>query len=380
MQPTKVMNYPTVLRYTLFTTGLVLSSVIFTSCGESEAKSEHKEKTASAPTIPTVEGFSLAKEKMTASLQLPGELTAKQDVELYAKVNSFVRQMTVDVGSEVRAGQLLASLDAPEITAQLTAASSRLKSQEAIYIASKANYDRLYHTSQTPGTISPNELDQALARKNADFALLEAAKANYKEIADTKNYLEVRAPFDGTISVRNISLGAYVGPSGKGSDKPMFFLQNQKVLRLAVAIPEMYTAYLSPQSTISFRVRSRPNELFKAQIKRVAGALDTKLRAERIEMDIDNSSKKLLPGMIAEVNLNMPSQVPTFVVPKSAVVSAPERVFVIKIVNGNAEWIDVEKGRESDGKIEIFGDLKEGDKLVKTASEEIRNGFPVKLK
>jgi multidrug efflux pump subunit AcrA (membrane-fusion protein) len=123
---------------------------------------------------------------MTASLQLPGELTAKQDVELYAKVNSFVRQMTVDVGSEVRAGQLLASLDAPEITAQLTAASSRLKSQEAIYIASKANYDRLYHTSQTPGTISPNELDQALARKNADFALLEAAKANYKEIADTK--------------------------------------------------------------------------------------------------------------------------------------------------------------------------------------------------
>jgi hypothetical protein len=99
MQPTKVMNYPTVFRYTLFATGLVLSSVIFTSCGESEAKSEHKEKTASAPTIPTIESFSLTKEKMTASLQLPGELTAKQDVELYAKVNSFVRQMTVDVGS-----------------------------------------------------------------------------------------------------------------------------------------------------------------------------------------------------------------------------------------------------------------------------------------
>ncbi|WP_026993822.1 efflux RND transporter periplasmic adaptor subunit [Flectobacillus major] len=365
------------LKYTVLVAGIFVSSIILYSCGTSEAKTEEKKE--AAPTITTVETIALEKGIMSSALQIPGELTAKQDVDLYAKVNSFVRQMTVDVGSEVKAGQLLAVLDAPEITAQLTAASSRLKSQEAVYIASKANYDRLLQTSQTPGTISPNELDQALARKNADMAILEAAKANYKEIADTKNYLEVRAPFDGTISVRNISLGAYVGPSGKGSEKPMFFLQNQRILRLAVAIPEVYTAYLSNNTEVSFSVKARPNEVFHAKVKRMAGSLDTRLRAERIEMDIDNSAKKLLPGMVAEVKITLPSKESTFIVPKSALVVAPERVFVVRVVNGKAEWVDVQKGREVDGNVEIFGDLKQGDTLVKVASEEVRNGFPVNI-
>lgn len=364
------------IRTGIIALGFISAMFLMNSCGSSEAKTEEK----TTPEAHGIETFSLEKSMVSSSIQIPGELIAKQHVDLYAKVNSFVRKMNVDVGSEVKEGQLLVSLDAPEISSQLAGASSRLKSQEALYIASKANYDRLFQTSQTPGTISPNDLDQAAARKNADLAQLEAAKASYKEIADTKNYLEIRAPFSGIITARNISSGAYVGPSGKGSEFPLFTLQEQKRLRLIVSIPEVYTSYLNDKSEVKFTVKALPSEEFKANIKRLAGALDTRLRSERIEMDIDNSRKKLLPGMIAEVKVNLPATDSTFFVPKAAVANTPERIFVIRVTqDGKAEWIDVKKGRETDGKIEIFGDLKPGDKLVKIASEEVRNGDPVKL-
>ena len=90
-----------------------------------------------------------------------------------------------------------------------------------------------------------------------------------------------------------------------------------------------------------------------------------------------NNDKKLLPGMVADVHVPLSPKDSTFIVPKSAVVNSPERVFVIKIENNKAQWIDVKKGRESDGKVEVFGDLSPGDYLVKAASEEIRDGSTI---
>ncbi len=357
--------------------GFFTATILLNSCGSSEAKKEEKTQ---APTVHSIETFSLEKGMMSTNIQIPGELIAKHSVDLYAKVNSFVKKMNVDVGSEVREGQLLVTMEAPELSDQLATSASRLQSQEAMYAASKANYDRLLQTSKTPGTISPNDLDQALARKNADFAQLDAAKSGYKEIADNKNYLEIRAPFNGFITARNISVGAYVGPSGKGSEFPLFTLQDQKKLRLIVLIPEAYTSYLGEKNEITFTVKAFPSEVFKAKINRVAGALDTKFRSERIEMDIDNSSKKLLPGMVAEVKISFPATEKTFVVPKAAVANAPEKVFVVKIVDNKAVWVEVRKGREADGKVEIYGDLSEGDQLAKVATEEIREGVEVKVK
>jgi RND family efflux transporter MFP subunit len=171
-----------------------------------------------------------------------------------------------------------------------------------------------------------------------------------------------------------VNPGAYVGPSGKGSEMPLFTLQEQKRLRLVISVPEAYTSYLSNKNEVSFMVRSLPNEQFKAQIKRMAGAIDDRLRSERIEMDVINKDKKLLPGMVAEVNVPLPSQDSTFVVPRSAVVNSTESVFVIRVTNNKAEWVNVKMGREANGKMEIYGDLKSGDVLVNTATEEIRNG------
>jgi membrane fusion protein (multidrug efflux system) len=330
-------------------------------------------KDSSAAVIPTV---SLVKGRLSTTLYVPGELIAFQQVDLYAKVNSFVKKLYVDVGSEVKEGQLLATMEAPEIQSQLASAQARIKSQEAIYIASKANYDRVVETAKTPGTISQNDIDQADARQKSDYAQLDANKSAYNEIAETLKYLEIRAPFNGVITLRNVNPGAYVGPSGKGSDLPMFNLQEQKHMRLVVSVPEAYTAFLQQQGAVKFTIKSLPDHQFTAKVNRLAGALDTRLRAERTEMDVYSNDKTLLPGMVAEVNLPLPAQDSTFLVPGSSVVNGTEKVFVVRVSpDHKAEWVYVRLGRSGGGKVEVYSDsLREGDVLVKNASEETRDG------
>ena len=322
---------------------------------------------------------SLQKGRLSTTLYVPGELIAFQQVDLYAKVNSFVKKLNVDVGSEVKEGQLLATMEAPEIQSQLATALAKVKSQEAVYIASKANYDRVVETSKTPGTISQNDIDQADARQKSDFAQWDAAKAAYNEVAETLKYLEIRAPFNGVISLRNVNPGAYVGPSGKGSELPLFTLQEQKHMRLVVSVPEAYTGFLTRQGAVKFSVKALPDRKFTAKVNRLAGALDNRLRAERIEMDVYSNDKTLLPGMVAEVDLPLPSEDSTFLVPSSAVVNGTEQVFVVRITpDHKAEWVNVRLGRSEGGRMEIYSDsLREGDLLVKTASEETRNGMTI---
>ncbi len=367
----RLRNSCTLLPAALFIT------VILGSCGAAEKKEEEQEKLATE-TVPATEAFILQKGRLSSSIQIPGELIPFQQVDLYARVNGFVKKLYADVGTEVKAGQLMAVMEAPELGSQLAGADSRLKAQEAIYTASKATYDRLIETSKTPGTISPNDIDQANARKNADYAQWQSARSAYKEIADNRNYLEIRAPFSGVVSTRNVNTGAIAGPAGKGSELPMFVLQDQRKLRLAVLVPESSTGYINNQTVISFTVKGLPNEKFSAAVKRSSGSLDARLRSERIEMDIINNDKKLLPGMIAEVYIPITAKDSGFIIPKSALVNSTERVFVIKVTNGKAQWIDVKNGRESDGKLEVYGALTAGDTLVTTANEERRNGSEVK--
>jgi len=150
-------------------------------------------------------------------------------------------------------------------------------------------------------------------------------------------------------------------------------------MRLVISVPENYTGGLSDKDIVTFSVRSLPNQKFTARVKRLAGALDDKLRSERLEMDIYNIDKKLLPHMYADVNVPLPSRDSTLVVLKSAVATSTEKVFVVRVVNHRAEWVDVKKGVQSGDMIEIYGALKPGDQVVQKASDEIRDGSPVKF-
>lgn len=349
--------------------GLMFLSLL-TACGDAVKK--NKKNTAVASDVET---FQLKKERINSQILLPGELSGFRQVDVHAKVNSYVKTLKVDIGDEVKEGQLLLELDAPEIHAQLAAAESRFHSQEAKYMASENNYDRFLKTSKVEGTISQNDLDQALARKNGDYADLQAAKAAYQELQSMKEYLRIVAPFNGTVAARNVNIGAFVGQN----NIPLLSIIEQKKLRLAVSIPEIYTGYLNLGDELSFKVNSLPGETFKAKVSRMSGALDLKLRSERVELDIDNENKRLLPGMIAEIELPLYSRSANFIVPLSTIMNTTEGIYVIKVEDNKAKWTLVTTGLSNSDSIEVFSDqLEENDLLVSSAAEEIRNGSSVK--
>ena len=377
---------------------LAIAGFFSTGCSTSSANPKEEQKTGTPPTTattatpgastalattPTPAGsttFVLGSGSIHTELRLPSELVAYREVDLYAKVDSYVKTLTVDVGSIVKEGQLLATLDAPELISQLAAAESKYKSQQAIYESSNATYQRILDASKTPGTISKNDVDIAVAKRNSDQAQMEAALADYKARNTITDYLTIHAPFDGVISARNVNLGAYIGPAGKGSVLPIFTLQQQRYLRLVIEIPEAYKSFIKLNNVVNFTVKSYPDQVFSGKIIRRAGVMDKALRSEHIELDVHNDDLKLSPGMVAEAVIGIESEPGTFIVPRGAVVNSPEGVFMIEDVKGIARRVRVRVGRLTDGQAEVFGDnLVAGATFVTRGSEEIKNGNPLQF-
>src|SRR5579872_5314282 len=168
------------------TVALTLIALIgLSACSDKKQKEEIAQtvKQENAIDTPSVVVVPVTRGTLNSTITVPGELIPFQEVDIYAKVTSYVKKLYVDIGSEVHTGQLLATLEAPELNSQLAASESHIKQQEAVYFASKATYDRLLSTSKTPGTVSENDLEQAEAKKNSDLANVDAAKSDYKAVA-----------------------------------------------------------------------------------------------------------------------------------------------------------------------------------------------------
>jgi membrane fusion protein, multidrug efflux system len=360
------------MKYLISLATPILLWILASSCG---ANADAAVKQLPEQTI--VQTFSLSKGQLTTHMTIPGELRPFQFVDLYAKVNSFVKKLLVDVGSVVKKDQLLVILEAPEMLDAANTAAQLIQTNKAYYAASKATYERMYQTSKIPGTISPNDLDIAYAKMNSDSSNLMAARSSYNESTNLNRYLEVRAPFDGVISASNLYAGAYAGPAGAGSVIPLLTLQEQAKLRLVIAVQEAATDYFKLGDSVHFSVKTLPGKDFTAIVSRVAGSLDLQLRTEQLQMDVANKDKILLPGMFAQVSLDMTNTDKVFIVPESAVTENTKQVFVIRVKNGKTEWIPVKRGRESEGNVEIFGAMQEGDQLVSTATDELRSGTQV---
>lgn len=356
---------------------MLASVILFTSCSgfNKEEKQTSEKMTMAMPQ--NLETVALQKSNPLVRLQLAGELSPDQQTDLYAKVNSYVKNIRVDIGDRVSKGQVLIILEAPEIQSQLATAKEKWKGQEAIYAATKASYDRMLKANETKGAISRDALDQITARRIADEAQLNAARASYQELKNIEDYLLIRAPFSGVITDRNVDLGAYVSPMGKGGEKPLLTVQNTQKLRLSLSVPEANTGFLHLGDTIHFTVRSLPQKKYFAKISRKSGTLDLKLRAEKIEADFNNIQQELKPFMVAETLIPLQHSEATFFVPKTALVESNLGVYILKDENGKVKKVPVSKGRSMSDQVEIFGDLEEGNQIILKASEEIQEGTTI---
>ncbi|PYT75182.1 MAG: efflux RND transporter periplasmic adaptor subunit [Acidobacteria bacterium] len=361
------------------------------SCGTNSGSSTSAQGTAS-PT-PTVEVAKVTSKKLSIATRLPGELQAYEAVAVFPKVTAYVDSISVDRGSRVKAGQLMARLVAPEVAAQRAEAQSKLQAAEAQRAEAEAKlasnqstYERLKSASATPGVVAGNDLEIAQKGAEADRARLqalresaEAAKSALKSVIEIEGYLQVRAPLDGIVTERNVHPGSLVGPatSSSGAGMPMLRVEKTARLRLVVSVPEKYATGIDVGSKVEFSVPAFPSQKFAGTIARVAHSVDVKTRTMPVELDVNNSDGRLSSGMFPEVLWPVRRTEPTLFVPTSAVARTTEATFVVRIRNGNSEWVNVSTG-EVDGKLtEVFGDVHEGDEVAVRGTDELRPGTRV---
>lgn len=307
---------------------------------------------------------------VSESLRLPAQFAAWQEVSIFPKVNGYVKEVLVDIGSKVARGSLLMILEAPELTQTVLQARERYTRAKADLSIDRERYQRLLEAAKTPGAISPLDLSTVHAKIEADSALANAEKANWQAQQSLKDYLRVTAPFDGVITERNVHSGALVSAAVK--EKPMLELKQIRHLRLQVDIPEAAAAGISNKDTVSFFTSTEPGKAMIGRISRESHNINPQFRSERMEIDVMNTEGRLSPGMFAQVVFRNGGNREALSVPRTAVVTSTERKYVLLKSGKTITKVDVSTGNESGGRIEIFGKLQAGDTVVVNANDEIR--------
>lgn len=337
------------------------------------ACSERNEDNAQQPqpTTVTAKAFRLQKMRPEKKIIFPAELLPLERAEVFARVNGYIKSLPVDIGDRVQKGQVLLTMEAPEMIANYEKAKADVQTAHSTYLGSRDNYRRLEHAARVPGTVAAGELESARSRMLADSAALDATRSSLQALAALKDYLVIRAPFSGTITQRNVDPGTLVGPSNA---RPLLLVENNAMLRVRVPVPEAFSLSGDPSGSLQFTVDALPGTAFSAKLSRKSGSLDQQSRTETWEYLFANKGNQLKPGMIANASLELSRSDSSFFVPATAIATTLERKFVIRLHNGVTEWVDVRSGLLTEGKAEIFANLKEGDTLLMRATDEIKEG------
>lgn len=356
---------------------LIITIVFLCSCGQRQKPVDMTGDKKKSGDQSKYEIGNVTEKPLASYVKLPGQLKPFEEVNMYAKVNGFVREVLTDRGATVHKGQTLVTLEAPELESQLQAANSKFVQAQENAIASKDKYRRLKEAAAELGAVAPLDIDNALSRMRADEAVVLSERSNVESMKNIKSYLTITAPFNGVIVQRNVSSGALVGPGSKSNDMPMLVLQHLEKLRLEVYIPEAYVDKVDLKRPVRFVYNAMPGKENTATISRSANALGS-LRSEAIEIDIDNKQLSLKPGMYAEVKIPLLSAAKSLLIPNNAIVRSTERQYVIKVENGKASLVSIQEGLRTTDSTEVFGALRAGDEILLHATDEVTDGTVIK--
>ena len=326
---------------------------------------------------------------VSRTIDLPGELLPFLTVSLHARLPGYVERVLVDRGSMVKQGDLLVALSAPELKTQIAEAESKVQAAEsdrrqaeAQLIAVQSTYDRLKKAAETPGAVAGNELTLAEKQVDATQELVRsrrqataAAQSVVEARKELESYLTIAAPFDGVVTDRFVHPGALAGP---GADTALLVIQQVAHLRLVVPVPEEDVGGVAAGASVPFRVPAYPERKYSGTVARIAHVLDPKTRTMPVELDVLNRDGSLAPGMYPTVGWPVRRSRPALFVPRTSVVTTTERTFVIRNSDGRAQWVDVKKGAADGDLVEVIGNLRAGDMVVRRATDEIRDGTPLR--
>lgn len=370
--------------------GLACASVFFLSgCSKREQAQATPQPAVRQVTVRPV----TVEQDLQTTLVQPAELIPFETVPIYPKETGFVQSISVDRGSKVHKGQLLARLVAPEIDArraqaqaQVESAQAQLSAAQAKLASDQATSNHLHEAAKTPGVVAGNDLvvsEQLVQADNANVLsarhTVDAAREALASVTTLQQYLQITAPFDGVITERNVHPGALVGPAtNSASSLPMLRLETVDHLRLVVPVPQAYVGKIPMGQKVDFTVPAYPGRKFSGVIARVSDSVDQKTRTMPVEMDVWNKEGVLTPGTYVQVQWPVVRQGSTYLVPRTSIATDLDHSFIIVVRDGRTKWVNIQTGIAKGDLVEVFGEIHPGDVALVRGTDEIRSDTPVK--
>jgi RND family efflux transporter MFP subunit len=313
----------------------------------------------------------------TQEIVLPGTMLAFTDAPIYARTNGYLRKWYVDIGSRVRAGQVLADIDTPEVDQALEQARADLATAEANTRLAQSTAERYRDLIKTD-SVSKQDLDNANGSLEAKATAVTSAAANVRRLEQLHAFGKIVAPFDGVVTVRNTDVGALID-SGSNA-KELFHVAAVHRLRVFVNVPEVYSRAARPGIKADLTLTEFPGRPFTGTLARTAESIDVASRTLLAEIDVENPKGELLPGSYAEVHLKLPADTSTFKLPVNAVIFRTEGVRVAVVRAGGIVTLQpVTLGRDYGNSVEVVSGLTGDEHVVVNAPDSIETGQTVRV-
>lgn len=358
--------------------GVILALVLIVASGirERKAAAENLVQAAQAGAAMRVSVIHPTAGANSEELVLPANIQAYVEAPIYARTHGYLKRWYFDIGAHVKQGQLLAEIETPEADQQLEQARADLKSVQATADLAHTTAVR-WQSLLERHAVSKQETDQAVSDAASKQAAVDASMANVRRLEQLQSYEKVYAPFDGVITARQTDVGALID-SGS-SPKELFHLAAIDKLRVYVPVPEVSAAAARNGQRVTLTSDQFPNEVFHGTLVRDSSAIDPGSRTLNVEVDVDNTSGKLLPGSYAFVHLRAPGAAGGIVIPSSALLFRAQGLQVGVVHDGRARLVPISIGRDYGATVEVTAGLRRGDAVILSPSDSLMDGTPVQV-
>jgi len=331
-----------------------------------------------ARAVPVVHVIRVAGDTDTGALVLPGAIQAFNDAPIHARVSGYLKQWYADIGTQVKAGQILAEIDTPDLDQQLAQAKADLGTAVANEHLSEITAHR-WAGLLAQDAVSRQDADNRNGDLEAKTALVASAQANVHRLEVLESFKHITAPFDGTVTTRSTDIGALISVGGV-TDTPLFTVSDEKRLRIYVQVPQSYSADIKPGMTATFTVPEYPRRTFTAQLAATADAVTPTTGAQTIQLQIDNTDKALKPGDYAQVHFTLPADQGAIRAPASALMFRDTGMSVAVIgADGHVAIKPVTIGRDLGSTVEIASGLNPADRIIDNPPDSLRPGDQVQI-
>ncbi len=328
--------------------------------------------------VPTVSVVRPKFEATPEEIVLPGNVQAFISTPIYARTNGYLRQWYFDIGSHVRAGQLLAEIEAPEVDRQLDQARADLATATANYTLAESTAARYQDLLRTD-SVSRQDTEEKVGDMQARKAVVESAAANVRRLEETVRFQKVYAPFDGVITARNIDTGALINAGANAPGKELFDIAATNRLRVFVNIPQTYLRSAVSGVPAYLTAAEFPGRRFAGRIVRNSEAIDPASRTLLTEVDVDNRDGTLLPGQYVSVHLAAGGKHRAVIIPVNTLLFRSEGLRVAVARAGKAVLTPITIGRDFGNAVEVLTGITTSDLVIENPSDSLTSGTPVRL-